>query len=120
MSYLSNISQEERLEMVQKSKAKRQAKREWAEKNLRMSWADESFHRDLASQYGYRLPNINEQASSKFVNRFLKKFNLDKNWYQDHTGFKSGNDESRANPTMTACESIGILLECYHYEHEGN
>ena len=111
--HLKNITPEQRAEMVEKAKQARHEKRQWAQENLTLEYADESHWRELASKYGYRMPNKHEKASSKFVNRFLKKFGLDKNFYIDHTGFVNGQKEAKANPKMNAVQQIGLLLECY-------
>ena len=114
MTHLSNITTEQRQEMIQKSKEKRAQKKAWAEANLKLDWADEQHWRELASKYGYRMPNKYEKASSKFVNRFLRNFNLTKEWYKDHTGYLNGNEEARKNPTMNSVQQVGLLLECYN------
>ena len=88
----------------------------WAKDNLKLDWDDKSHWQELASKHGYRLPVYYEAAKSKFVNRFLKHFNLSKEWYTDVTGFKSGNDEMRKNPNMPAFAQIGFLLEAYNEE----
>ena len=114
MTHLSNITKEQRQEMVQKSKEKRAQKKAWAEANLKLDWADEQHWRELASKYGYRMPNKFEKASGKFVNRFLKHFNLDKEFYVLSTGLKNGNEEARLNPKLPAFAQVGLLLEQYN------
>lgn len=114
MTYLADKTDEELAEIRAKAKASKDAKREWAKVNLKLDWGDESHWRELASTYSYRLPNRYDKASAKYVNRFLKHFNLDKEWYSDVTGFSNGNKEASANPTMPAFAQVGFLLEQYN------
>lgn len=114
MSHLENITAEQRQEMVEKSKEKRRANAEWAREHLVTEYADDKHWRELASKYNYRLPTWYSPASSKHVNRFLRNFNLTKDWYQDHTGYLNGNEEARKNPTMNSVQQVGLLLECYN------
>lgn len=112
----SHISAEERAIMMQKAAEKRAMKREWAENNLKLDWADDNHWRELSSKYNYRLPKIHEKAASKFVNRFLKHFGLSKDFYTDVTGFPNGNKEAEKNPNLPAFAQIGFLLEAYDEE----
>ncbi len=76
-------------------------------------YTDKGHWQELASKYGYRLPVWYHKAGSKFVNRFLKHFGLDKEWYQDHTGYVNGNKEAEENPYQTANATVGYLLDAY-------
>ncbi len=116
MSYLADITPEERKELRIKGQEKLQEKQDWAAENLKMDWADEPFWRELAKKHGIKLPRSYEPAKAKFVNRFLKEKGLDKEWYEDQTGFKNGNDEAKANPRMPARAQVGFLLEAYDEE----
>ncbi|MBG23725.1 MAG: hypothetical protein CMF22_10415 [Idiomarinaceae bacterium] len=118
MAYLSTITAAEREELRLKGAEKREEKRIWAEANLKLEWDDHSHWRDLASKYGYRMPNKHEPCGSKHTNRFLRKFGLSKEWYQDHTGFKNANEEFRVNPTLPAFAAVGFLLEAYDEEQQ--
>ncbi len=116
MTPLNNLSPEQRQEMLQKAKESRKIKAKWAQENLKQDYLDESHWRDLAKKHGYKLPVKNHQAGSKFVNRFLKHFDLSREWYQDVTGWVNGNEEARKNPTMPAFAQTGFLLEAYEEE----
>lgn len=110
---VANLTPEEREEALKKAKESRIKKKEYAEKNLRLDCDDEGRWQELSRKYNYRLPQRFDKAGAKFVNRFLKSFQLTKEWYVDHTGYRSGNDEARNNPCMTAREQVGLLLESY-------
>ncbi len=116
MSYLANITSEERKELRVKGQEKIQEKQQWATDNLKLDWSDDSYWRDLAKKHGVRLPRWYEPAKSKFVNRFLKEKGLGKEWYQDHTGYLNGNIEAKENPKMPAFVQVGLLLEAYDEE----
>lgn len=115
--YLANITPEQRQEMIQKGAEQKRIKQQWAKDNLKLDYSDETHWRELASKHGYRLPVYWEKASSKFVNRFLKRYNLSKEWYEDVTGFKNGNKEAEKNPCMNAVCQVGLLLESYDEEY---
>jgi len=51
------------------------------------------------------------KAGAKHVNRFLKHFGMSIEVYEDHTGFKNGNEEARKNPNLPAFAQVGFLLE---------
>lgn len=110
---LANITPEERAEMAEKARLKKEHSKEYAKQHLKNNCADEPYWRELSSKYSYRLPVWYKQAGAPHVNKFLKKFGLSKEWYEGWTGFKNGNQESHKNPTMSALQQIGILLECY-------
>lgn len=109
--HLSNITDEQRQEMQRKAAEKKAAKQQWAKDNLKLEWDDKKHWQELASKHGFRLPVYYEPAKSKFVNRFLKHFDLSQEWYQDVTGYSNGNQEAKANPNMPAFCQVGLLLE---------
>lgn len=110
---MSERSDSERAEIIEKAQQARKDKAQWAKENLKLDWEDEDHWRELSKKHGYRLPTRNQKAAGKFVNRFLKHFNLDKEWYQDYSGFKNGNEEARVNPKLPAFAMVGLLLEQY-------
>lgn len=117
MSFLENVTDEQRQEMLKQAAIKKQQNKVWAESNLKLDWVDKTHWQELARKYNYRLPVFYHPAKAKFVNRFLKEFGLTKEWYQDHTGFLNGNQEAKSNPTMPAFAQIGFLLEAYDGEN---
>lgn len=117
---LNNLTDQERQEMKIKAQEARQAKREFAEKNLKIDWEDDSYWIDLAKKHQYKLPQRFDKAGSKWVNRFLKAKGLDIEWYRDHTGIANGNKEALMNPAMTARAQVGLLLEAYDEDFGDN
>lgn len=114
---LPNMTTEERQEMIKKGAEVKREKQQWAKENLKTTWEDENHWRELSKKHGYRLPVWYEPAKSKHVNRFLKAKGLEKEWYQDHTGYTNGNNEAKSNPKLPAFAQIGLLLEAYDEEH---
>ena len=112
-SYLANMTDEERAENLAKARQAKADLKAWAETHLRLNYADEPFHRELASKYNIKLPVRYHKAEGKYVIRVLKALGLDKEWYVSHSGFRNGHEEAKANPKMTAVEQMGIMLECY-------
>lgn len=111
---LTNLTQEERLEMQAKAKASKEAKRNWANENLKLSYADESHWRSLASEAGFRLaPSYEPSTNVKYIRRLLKHTGKDNSWLELHTGCKNANEFAKMEPLWTAFAIQGTLLENY-------
>lgn len=117
MTHITNMTSEQMKEAREKARQSKIAKRESAEKHLKTDCLDDDLWKVLAKQYGIRLPSKYDKASSKFVNRALKSLSLSKEWYTDLTGFSNGNQEASANPTMTARQQVGLILEELDFQH---
>lgn len=118
---VANFTPEERQRNIEVAKAKKEQRKQWALDNLKLDWEDEPHWRHLASAYSdktingkpYRLPTRYHPAASKHVVKFLKAYGLDREWYEEVTGWKNGNEEARKCPDMPAFAQIGFLLEAY-------
>ena len=109
--YLKNISQEERSLMLEKAKAKREEKKK-AGKSLRQNYADENYHRSLASEYGLRMPlSYISNQEVKYLKRAAKHLGVDIKEYLADCGCTTLKQLVNMNPEMTATEETGLFLE---------
>lgn len=91
---------------------KRIADQEYAKENLNISYADEQFWREKASEFSIRLPMWWKPASdTKYVRRACKKLGIDIKDFVDSTGFSNLNQLAVNNPTFTALAMVGLVLE---------
>lgn len=108
---LSNITSEERLEMQQKSKASREAKK-LAAQNLKTDWLDLPHWRELASQANIRLPIQYAPASElKHLRKALKRLSIDPAKWCEVQGYKTLKGFANDNPEANAVLEVGLLLE---------
>lgn len=109
--YLKNISQEDRALMLEKAKAKREEKKKAGE-SLRQNYADENYHRSLASEYGLRMPlSYISNQEVKYLKRAAKHLGVDIKEYLVDCGCTTLKQLANMNPEMTATEEVGLLLE---------
>ena len=116
--YLSNLTPEQRLEMREKAKASKAAKKLFAEENLKTSWQDENHWRELASRIGFRLPARYIPCSElKHLKRLLKLLQIDPKHWAEIEGCKTLKAFSVLNPEMPSYARCGLVLE-YYFEKE--
>ena len=109
--YLKNISKEERALMLKKAQAKRDQKRKAGE-ILRQNYLDESYHRQLASEYGLRMPAVYiSNKEVKYIKRAAKHFGIELKDYLEDCGVETLKQLVGMNPTLSAVEEIGLFLE---------
>lgn len=119
--YLTNLTPEQRLEMREKAKASKDAKRLFAQENLKSEWADENHWRELASRIGFRLPASYIPCSEvKHLKRLLKVCNIDPKHWSEIEGFKTLKGFSSLNPEMPSFVRCGLVLEYYFDNGEGS
>lgn len=110
---LGNLSKEERLANLEKARISREKKKE-AGKHLRQAYVDEAYHRKTASKFGLRMPaSYISACNTKHLKRVMKKLEINPSEWLAVEGYKSLADFGRENPTVSAAEHIGILLEWY-------
>lgn len=115
--YMKNMTPEHRLEMQVKAMASKEAKRKWANENLKLTYADEPHWRSLASEAGFRLaPSYEPSTNVKYIRRLLKHIGKDNSWLELHTGCRNVNELSKMNPDWTAYAVQGCLLENFMEE----
>lgn len=118
--YLVNLTVEQRLQMVIKSKNTRDAKRAWGEEHLKQDYGqDEAHWRALASEAGIRLPaKYIPSSDTKYLKRILKKLNIEAKEWLDVEGYTTLKDFSVNNPTWPSYAHIGLLLEYWKENKE--
>lgn len=117
--YLTNLTPEQRLEMREKAKASKAAKKLFAEENLKTSWQDENHWRELASRIGFRLPASYIPCSEvKHLKRLLKLCKIDPKQWAEIEGYSSLKGFALDNPEIPAYARCGLVLEHY-FDEEG-
>lgn len=112
-SYLLGLTDEQRAENLEKARLARIEKK-LAGENLRQGYMDEQYHRGLASEVGLRMPAAYLPNSDvKYLKRALKHLNIDVKDYLEACGVTTLKKLVEMNPSMSAVEEIGLLLEHY-------
>lgn len=94
--------------------ASRLAKKQWAEENLKLDYADSPLWRELASKYNTRLPSyVYPNTSSKYLKRVMNHLGVDSKEYLEACGVKNFKQLAAMNPEYTAMAEVGHLLEWY-------
>lgn len=109
---------EQRVEMQEKARIAKQAKKD-AAGNI-ISFTDEDHWRTIASEMGVRMPQSVAQASEhKHIKRLARKLGVDVNvWVRDVVGARTLGEISETNPNAGAVGICGWFLE-YAYELKG-
>jgi len=115
-THLKDITPEQRAEMREKARIKKEQNQQWALANLRTEWDDDHAWRELASRYGIRLPVWYMPASPKVIRKALKQLGRDTSWWKDVTGWSKLEDEQENNPKMNGVCAVGIILEAHDYD----
>lgn len=116
--YIKNLTPEERAVNLEKGRLAREAKRKWANENLKLTYLDEPHWRNLASKAGFRLaPSYEPSTNAKYIHRLLKHISKDNSWLELHTGCKNANAFAKMEPTWPAFAIQGTLLEDYFGEN---
>lgn len=111
MSYLQNITDEERQANAERAKIAR-AEKKAAGELLKQDWADEPHFRKLASKYGVRLPVAYASNSEvKYLKRIMKTLGIDHKEYLTYCGFSNFTQFHKENPTTPCWVEAGYLLE---------
>lgn len=111
------LTTEERLAAQEKSKASREAKKAYAEANVKLDWQEENFWRTSAASLGVRLPQKYD-VGPKGIKKVAKGLGVDIKDFVNSTGFASLKDLCQANSTWTSLALSGLLLEWYLGEKE--
>lgn len=109
---LMNMTQEEREISLAKAREARKIKQKERENNihnLKDDYLDCNYWRDLASEYGVRMPNMYDPPSVKIFNRIRKKLDISlEEWNNSYTSF---NYFCKHNPRYSMFAMAGLLLE---------
>lgn len=113
-SHLAGITEAERASMLEKAAIAKAKKREEAINIVTL--IDAPYHRDLAKQYGLRMPTSYCQSHElKYVKRAAKKLGVDINvWVKETVGAKNLAEVAKLNPNIGAVGMVGLLLEWVH------
>ena len=92
--------------------ASRLAKKQWAEDNLKLDYADSPLWRELASKYNTRLPSyVHPNTASKYLKRVMNHLGADAKAYLEVCGVTTFKQLAELNPEYTAQAEVGLLLE---------
>ena len=98
----------------EQAQASRLAKKQYAEENLKLDYADSPLWRELASKYNIRLPSyVHPNTASKYLKRMLNHLGVDSKEYLEACGVKNFKQLAEMNPEYTAMAEVGHLLEWY-------
>lgn len=105
------VDEKQRAEMLAKAAETRELKRLNSGNIVALS--DATYHRDLASKHGVRMPPSYCQADElKYVRRVAKKMDVDLDvWVKEVVGARTLAEVSRLNSDYGACGMVGLLLE---------
>lgn len=119
MSFLENLTTEQREELREKSRLTKEAKKE-AGKDLFQDFGDDLTHwRSLASEAGIRLPaSYLPNSEVKYIRRVANKLGIDMQEYLEACGVTNLKALARLNPNFPIYVEIGLLLE-YWDENKG-
>lgn len=108
MTHLVPMTEEQREQIKQK----RIADQEYAKANLKTTYTDEPYWREIASKYKLTMPHWYIPASAtKYIRRACKKTGVDIEAFIESTGFTNLNQLVNANYTWTAVAMVGLVLE---------
>ena len=112
MSYITNMSPEQRTEALAKARLAREAasaQRTLNESTLKMNYLDNSHWASLATKYKIRMPYSNDKASPAIIRKYLKKAGLSVDtWNDSYTSMKYFCEN---NPLWSAYAVAGLVLE---------
>jgi hypothetical protein len=111
---LPKLTPEQREEALEKSRLTKVAKKAYAEKNLKLSFADEPMWRELAQNLGVRLPQRFD-TGPKGVKKVAKKLGINVNEWVEYTGFTTLTALCNTNKTWPSWAICGLMLE-WHQE----
>lgn len=112
MNRLPSLTPQERQEAIEKSKLAKQAKKMYAEQNLKLSFSDEQYWRNIASELDIKLPQRYDHGP-KAVKKLAKKLGINIQEWVESTGFTTLSALCKANKTFPSFAIAGIMLEYY-------
>lgn len=111
---LPNMTEDERQAAQEKSKEAREIKKAYAENNLKLSYADDSYWTDKASDLGIRLPQKHD-VGAKGMRKVAKKLGVDIKEFLETTGCANLNELVSLNPTWNSRSLAALIME-FHLE----
>lgn len=110
------MSPEERLIAQQKAQASRDAKKVFAENNIKLSYLDEPYWANKASELNIRLPQKHD-VGAKGMRKVAKKLGVDIKAFLETTGCANLNELVSLNPTWNSRSLAALIME-YHLEQK--
>lgn len=119
MTYLQNLTEEQRKANLERARIARQEKAE-AGKLLFHDFCDLPHWQKLAKKYGVRLPNSYIPNSDvKHLKKVIKKLGVDYKDYLEACGYSNFSQFHKDNPTWPLYAEVGLFLEHFD-EKESN
>jgi len=113
---LTEMTLEQRLVAQQKAQASRDAKKAYAEENLKLSYVDESYWASKASELNIRLPQQFD-VGVKGLRKVAKKLGVDIKAFLETTGCSNLNELVSLNPTWNSRSLAALIME-FHLEKQ--
>ena len=110
--HLKDVTPEMRLEMQEKARLSRIAKREYAEANLKTEYADMTYWKSLAGELNVRLPQRYD-VGVKGIKRVCNQLGIEVSDYVMSTGCKTLQEWVKLNPTWGALPLACMVMEYY-------
>ena len=114
MTYLQDLTTEQRQELREKSRISREAKK-LAGQNLKKDFEDLNYWKSLASGAGVRMPSSHIPSSdTKYIRRVASKLGIDLKQYLEYSGVTSLKALGKLNPDWSVVGEISLLLEYWN------
>lgn len=110
--YLKDVTPEMRLEMQEKARLSRIAKREYAETHLKTEYADMTYWKSLAGELNVRL-HQRYDVGVKGIKRVCNQLGIEVSKFVTSTGCKTLQEWVKLNPTWGALPLACMVMEYY-------
>ena len=109
MSNLPSMTQEERLQSLERARARSAAMH--ADKTLKREWDDDEYWQELAQQRGVTLPAKHLPPERHLVRRYLRKIGVKEGEFKMWGAYPSIEAFAEFNPTTPLRALVGFVLE---------
>ena len=114
MTYLQDLTTEQRQELREKSRISREAKK-LAGQNFKKDFEDLNYWKSLASEAGVRMPSSHIPSSdTKYIRRVASKLGIDLKQYLEYSGVTSLKALGKLNPDWSVVGEVGCILEYWN------
>lgn len=101
-------------EQREAGREKRKQLRKWADENLKVSYSDDDYWKELSKEADFRLPQKHIAASeTRYIKRLMKHLKLDEAWFQEYSGCRTIKELVKMNPETTSRAMCGQFLEAW-------
>lgn len=112
MNNLPVMTPEQREEALEKSRLAKLAKKEYAEKHLKLEYSDENYWTTKSAELGIRLPQ-KFAVGAKGIRKTAKALGVDIKEFLDSTGCNNLNELCALNPTWNSRALASLVVEYY-------